>query len=245
MAASSAPSAGQHLARALVTRQRDKQIPDSCIGAHVLTRPGGCAHDQPSDVRALATTKASPSDGSGRSWTGQYLQHDVADLRRVDTERTQSIHPFTLVDARQRQQDVFGSDVVVAETHRLLAGALKCRLNPRREWNPSRFRHPLTRADAQRDLPPGALERDVDRLQRPRGHALFFMEQSEQQGLSADVAEPEIPRLELCKHDNLARPFREPLTRVDSIAPTCQCRESRTNSKASAVPAAPRSCPGT
>jgi len=38
--------------RALVARQRDKQIPDSWLGAPVLARPGGCAHHQPSGVRA-------------------------------------------------------------------------------------------------------------------------------------------------------------------------------------------------
>jgi hypothetical protein len=70
------------------------------------------------------------------------------------------------------------------------------------------------------------LDRDAERLEHARGQALFFMEQSEQQGLGADVTEPEFPCLGLREHHNLTSSFREPLKHADSIAPRHQCRDS-------------------
>jgi hypothetical protein len=165
----------------------------------LLSLAGGAAtRAGAAGARALTLTAA--------TGTGQHPDHLVADLLGVSVEVEQDPRGDALVLADESEQDVLGSDVVVAEAQRLAQGELEDLLRARRERNlPGGDL--LAGADDPHDLRTDALDGDVEALQHARGQALLLAQQPEQDVLGADVVVLERARLLLRENDHLPGSF--------------------------------------
>ena len=139
---------------------------------------------------------------------GEHADDLVANLLGVGVEVEQDPRGDALVLADEPEQDVLGADVVVAERERLAQCELEHLLRARRERDLA-GRHLVALADDAGDLGAHLLDRDVQRLQHPRGEPLLLAEQAEQDVLGADVVVLERPGFVLCEDDYLARSLCE------------------------------------
>jgi hypothetical protein len=112
---------------------------------------------------------------------------------------------------------VLGADVVVTELQRLAQRQLEHLLGARRERDvPARCL--LALADDLLDLLAHTFQRDAERLERLGGDAFAFMNQTEQDVLSADVVVVEHPGLFLSQDDDAPRAIGEPFEHARSSA---------------------------
>src|SRR5262249_51397148 len=110
------------------------------------------------------------------------------------------------------EQDVLGSDELVAEGESLAQRELEHLLRARGERDLALGRPLLPAlADDARDLLPHSLGAHAERLEHARCQALVLAQQAEEEVLGADVAVAERPRLVLREDDDLAGPLGEPL----------------------------------
>ena len=140
---------------------------------------------------------------------GEHADDLVADLLGVGVEVEQDPRGDALVLADEAEQDVLGADVVVAERERFAKRQLENLLGARRERDLAR-RHLVALADDARDLRAHFLDRDVERLEDPRGKPLLLAEEPEQDVLGADVVVLERPSFVLCEDNYLTRSLCEP-----------------------------------
>jgi hypothetical protein len=101
----------------------------------------------------------------------------------------------------------------VAERERFAQRELQHLLRARREWNLA-GRDLVALADDARDLRTDLFDRDVERLENPRGETLFLAQQAQEDVLRADVVVLQRPRLVLCENDNLSGPLGESLEQL-------------------------------
>ena len=144
---------------------------------------------------------------------GEHADDLVADLLGVGVEVEQDARRDALVLAHEPEQDVLGADVVVAERERLAQRELEHLLRARRERDLA-GRDLVALADDPRDLRAHLLDRDVERLEHPRGETLLLAQQPEQDVLGADVVVLQRPGFVLCEDDDLASSFGESLEHV-------------------------------
>jgi hypothetical protein len=119
----------------------------------------------------------------------------------------------TLVLANEAEQDVLGTDVVVAERQRLALREVEHirRVVCERDLVGDSL---VALAHGADDLRPRLLRRDPERPEHLRRHPFLLAEQAEQDVLGAYVVVPERPRRILGKHNNLPGTFRKPLKHV-------------------------------
>ena len=177
---------------------------------------GQVAAELVQQLRGLLALGAAGALLAAAARTGQHPDHLVADLLGVGVEVEQDAGRDALVLAHQPQQDVFRADVVVAQRKRLAKGELEHLLRARRERDLAGG-DLLTGADDAHDLRTHALDGDVQRLEDPCGQALFLAKQSEQDVLRPDVVVLELPRLFLCKDDDLAGSLCKSLEHVSYL----------------------------
>ena len=108
------------------------------------------------------------------------------------------------------EEDVLRPDVVVAELQRLSQGQLQHLLGPGRERDVPRRRR-ATAADDLLHLAADGLQRDAERLEGLRGHALSLVDEAEQDVLRPDVGVAELAGLFLGEDDDPAGPIGESL----------------------------------
>ena len=118
--------------------------------------------------------------------------------------------------ANEAEQDVLGTDVVMAQRQRLPKRQLQHLLRARREGNLAR-RDLLARADDPDNLGAHTLHGDVQGLEDPRGEALLLTEETKEDVLGPDVIVLERPRLLLREDDHETGAFRELLEHVLSV----------------------------
>ena len=156
---------------------------------------------------------------------GEHADDLVANLLGVGVEVEQDPCGDALVLAHEPEQDVLGADVVVAERERFAQRELEHLLRARRERNLAR-RHLVALADDARDLGAHLLDRDVERLEHPRGEAFFLAQQAEQDVLRADVVVLQRPCLVLGEDDDLASPLCEPFEHSATSLPPVGRRQT-------------------
>jgi hypothetical protein len=145
--------------------------------------------------------------------TGQHAADLVADLLRVSVEVVQNARTHALVLAHHPEQDVLGTDVVVAQAQRLPQGELEDLLGAMRERNLDGGDF-FARADDLDDPGADALDGDIERLQHAGGQPFFLAEQAEQDVLGTDVVVLQRAGLLLGEDDHLDGAFCEPLEQL-------------------------------
>jgi hypothetical protein len=103
---------------------------------------------------------------------------------------------------------VLGADVVVSQRERLAQCQFEHLLRAGRERDLA-GRDLIALADDPRDLRAYLFDRDVERLEHPRGETFLFAQQPEQDVLRSDVVVLERPSLVLGENDDLPGPFGE------------------------------------
>ena len=147
---------------------------------------------------------------------GEHADDLVADLLGVGVEVEQDPRRDALVLAHEPEQDVLGADVVVAERQRLAQRELEHLLRARRERDLA-GRDLVTLADDPGNLRAHLLDRDVERLEHPRGETFLLAQQAEQDVLRADVVVLQGPGLVLGKDDDLTGSFGESLEQPSTL----------------------------
>src|SRR5215469_16717798 len=147
--------------------------------------------------------------GSGRGELDDLVPHPA----QIPAQAGEHLGRHALALPDQAEQDVLGPDVVVAELQRLPQRELKDLLGPRGERDVAR-RRLAAPADERHDLLPRLVLADLQLPQRPRGRALRFPHQAEQEMLGADVAVVEVPGFFLRVDDGPPRPLGEPLEHI-------------------------------
>src|SRR6185312_16145194 len=122
----------------------------------------------------------------------------------IDAELAQHPARHVLVRAREAQEDMLASDVVVTEPHRFSQRELERLLGTRGERDLT-GRLSFAAADDLLDARTSILERDTCGRERARAKTVFLPQQPEQKVLGADVVVAEVPRFLLRKDDDLAR----------------------------------------
>ncbi len=125
---------------------------------------------------------------------------------------------------------MLGTDVVVSELQRFAQAQLENLLGTGRERDVP-GRRLLSLADDLLDLAAHAFERDSQRLERLRGHALTLVDEAQEDVLRADVVVVEHPGFFLSQDDDAPRAIGEPF-------------EHRTPSHSPAGGSGTRICPG-
>ena len=143
----------------------------------------------------------------------QQLDHLLPHAVQVRSHLDQHLGRHALPLAEQSQQDVLGTDVLMAELVRLPQRQLEHLLGPRRERDVP-GRRPLPPADDLLHLPADRLQADSQRLQRPGRDALALVDQAEQQMLGADVGVVKHPGLFLGQDHDPPGPVGKPLKHV-------------------------------
>ena len=146
----------------------------------------------------------------------QQLDHLLPDPVQVGPEPDQDLCGNALAFPDEPQQDVLGTDVVVAKLQRLAQRELKDLLGPRRERYVTRWRL-LALADDLFNLLSHRFEAYPERFKRLGSYALALMDEAEQDVLGADVVVVEHPGLFLCQDNNPPRPVGKPLEHL--VAP--------------------------
>lgn len=141
--------------------------------------------------------------------TGKKLDDGLADLGEVGPELLEHLGGNTLAFADEAQEDVFGTDVVVAELEEPRGGQFQDLLCTRREWDvPAWCLGAL--ADDLNDLTADGFEADPHALESTGGNALAFVNETEEDVFSADVVVVEESRLFLSKDDDPSGPIGKP-----------------------------------
>ena len=139
---------------------------------------------------------------------GEHPDDLVANLLRVGVEVEQDARRDALVLTHEPEQDVLGTDVVVAEGEGLAQRELEHLLRARRERDLTR-RHLVALADDPRHLGAHLFHRDVQGLEHARSEPFLFPQQSEQDVLGADVVVLQGTRLVLREYNDLTSPLGE------------------------------------
>ncbi len=144
------------------------------------------------------------------------LEDGLADLLHVQADLHQHLRGHTLALAQEAEQDVLGSDVVVAELERLAQRQLEDLLCARSERDVA-LRRGRADADHVLDLGTDLVERDAQRLQRLRSQTLALVDEAEEQVLRADVVVVEEACFLLRQDDDSACPVGEPFEHLPSL----------------------------
>ena len=149
------------------------------------------------------------------SWVGgraarlaQDVDHLVAHLVEVDAQALQHAGGDALALADQPEEQVLGTDVVVAQPPRLVDGKLDDPLGARRQPDLADDRS-VAAADDEFDGGADLGELDVHVLEHARGDALALANEAEEQVLGTDVVVVEALGLILREGEDLARPVGE------------------------------------
>ena len=158
-----------------------------------------------------AVSDGAPAAAGSLPWVAvQQLDHLLADPVQVRAQLDQHLGRHALTLADEAEQDVLGTDVVVAELQRLAQRQLEDLLGPRRKRDmPGRCL--LALADYLLDLLAHGLLADAQRLQGLGGDTFTLMDQAEQDVLGTDVVVVEHPGFFLSQHHNSPRPVGKPL----------------------------------
>src|SRR5580704_13381736 len=142
--------------------------------------------------------------------TGDEVDDLLAHPVQVGAQPDQHLggHPVALTD--QAEQDVLGTDVVVAELQRFTQRQLEHLLAPGRERDVP-GRRLLARADDLLDPLPDRVQADPQRLQRLGRDTFALTQEAEQDVLGADVVVVEQPGFFLRQDHHPARPVGKPL----------------------------------
>ena len=147
--------------------------------------------------------------GRGRAARlAQDVDHLVAHLVEVDAQALQHAGGDALALADQPEEEVLGTDVVVAQPPRLVDGQLDDPLGARRQPDLADDRS-VAAADDEFDGGPDLGELDVHVLEHARGDALALANEAEEQVLGTDVVVVEALGLILREGEDLARPVGE------------------------------------
>jgi hypothetical protein len=167
-----------------------------------------------------STSDAAGSSGLLALVAGQQLDDLLTNTVEVGTELDEDLRrdAFTLAD--QAEQDVLRTDVVVAELQRLAQRELQNLLRARRERDMA-ARRLLTLTNDFFDLLTHAFERDAERFERLGGDAFAFVNQAEQDVLSADVVVIKHPGFFLSQDDNAPRAVSKPFEHARSSRKRC------------------------
>ena len=128
----------------------------------------------------------------------------MADLVQVDAQALQHAGGDALALADQAQQQVLGTDVVMAQPPRLVDGQLDHPLGAGRQADFADDR-PVAATDDELDRGADLGQLDVHVLEHAGGHALALTHQAEEQVLGADVVMVEALGLVLCQGEDLPR----------------------------------------
>ena len=128
----------------------------------------------------------------------------VADLVQVHAQALQHARGDALALAHEAQQQVLGTDVVVAQPPRLVDGQLDHPLGAGRQADLADDR-PVAATDDELDRAADLGQLDVHVLEHPGGDALALPHQPEQQMLGADVVMVEALGLVLRQGEDLSR----------------------------------------
>ena len=146
---------------------------------------------------------------AGTGVAREELDDLLADTRQVGAELHEHLGGDALALADEAEEDVLGTDVVVAELQRLPERQLQHLLGARRERDvPGRRGAAL--ADDLFDLRTHGLEGDAEALEGLGGDAFALVDQPEQDVLGADVAVVEEASLLLSQDHHSAGPVGEP-----------------------------------
>ena len=132
-----------------------------------------------------------------------------AHARHVRAEFGQNLRGDAVGLTRQAEQEVFGSDVGVAELEAFAHSVFDDLLGARREGDVAR-RGLLPLADDLDDLSTHLVKGDVQGLQRLGSNAFALADEAEKNVFCAEVVVLEIARLILRKHDHPASTVGEP-----------------------------------
>ena len=146
---------------------------------------------------------------------GEQLDHLLPDPVQVGAELDQHLGGDALALPDQAEQDVLGTDVVVAELQGLAQRQLQHLLRARREGDVA-GRCLLTLTDDLLDLLANGVQRDAEGLQRLGCDPLALVDQAEEDVLGADVVVVEHPGLLLGQDDDTAGAVGEPLEHLRS-----------------------------
>ena len=146
----------------------------------------------------------------------QQLDDLLAHAVQVGAELDQHLGGDTVALTDQAEQDVLGTDVVVAELQRFTQRQLKHLLGPRREGDVP-GRRLLALADDLLDLLPNRVQADAERLQRLGRDTFALMDEAEQDVLGADVVVIEHPGFFLRQDNNPPRPVGKPLEHLVAL----------------------------
>ena len=149
---------------------------------------------------------------------GEQLDDLLADPVEVGAELLEHLGGDALALTDQPEQDVFGTDVGVAELQRLAQGQLEHLLRAGREGDVAAGSL-LALADDLLDLGAHGLEGDVEALQRLGRDTFALVDQAEQDVLGPDVVVGEHAGLFLSQHDHPSGPVGEPLEHVSLLLP--------------------------
>ena len=145
----------------------------------------------------------------------------VADLVEVDAQALEHARGDSLALADEAQQQVLGTDVVVAQAPCLVDGQLDDALGARGEADLADDRA-IAATDDELDRGADLGQLDVHVLEHARGDALALAHEPEQQMLGADVVVIEALRLILREGEDFSRPVGELVETVhghESCAP--------------------------
>ena len=156
---------------------------------------------------ALPSATAAAGDFSGLA---QHANDLGADLGQIDAEVLENTGCDAFAFADQAQEQVFRTDVVVAELTGFLEGELKYPFCSGRERNFNRDEAGTT-ADNFLDLDPSVLEVDPHGLQDLRGDAGAFADQAQEDLLGAHEVVTQAAGLFLGQHDHLDGLLGKPL----------------------------------
>ena len=137
----------------------------------------------------------------------------------------EDLGPDALVGPHEPEEDVLGTDVVVAERDRFPERQLERLLPARRERNLARLRS-LAATDDPDDVGLDLLERDIQRLEYARRDPLLLAQQPEEDVLRPDGVVTESPGLVLGEDDDLARALGEALEHRPSVTNRVRCPTS-------------------
>ena len=146
---------------------------------------------------------------------GQQLNDGLADLVEVGAELLEHLGGDALPFSDQAEEDVLGSDVVVAELERLAQRELEHLLGARRERDvAARSLRALT--DDLDDLGTNRLEADAHALETASRDTFTLVDQTKKDVLGSDVVVVEEPRLFLGENDDSSSPVGEPFKHLVS-----------------------------
>ena len=180
--------------------------PDDRVELALARRGGEVAPELVEDRRAGGDAllgRAAGGDGLLALVAGEHLHDGLAHGGQVRAQLGQDLGGDALALAQQAEQDVLGTNVVVAELEGLAQGELEDLLGPGGEGDVT-ARGGLALADDLHDLGAHGVQGDVHRLQGLGGDSLSLVDEAEEEVLGADVVVVERPRFVLSQDDDAA-----------------------------------------